>query len=147
MHTNGRWYNKNGHLLKHYKTRACTGCRLREMCTKNKNGRFIERNYYQKDLEQNQKRVETRPDYYRQRQQITEHQFGTLKRQWHFTRTLVRGKKQVLSEVYLCFSAYNLLRCTPILGSKELKNKLALIGSKINSITTSFADRPFMLLF
>lgn len=84
MMTNGRWYNKSGHKVKHYKTKACKGCSLREQCTKNKNGRFIERNYYQPDGEQNQARVEANPDYYRQRQQITEHQFGTLKRQWHF---------------------------------------------------------------
>ena len=140
MHTNGRWYNKNGHRVKHYKTKACAGCGLRERCTNNKNGRFIERNYYQKDLEENQKRVEGRPDYYRQRQQITEHQFGTLKRQWHFTHTLVRGKKQVLSEVYLCFSAYNLLRCMGILGSKELKNRLDLLVAEINGMIATLVD-------
>ena len=62
MITNGRWYNKNGHKVKHYKTKGCNGCRLRDQCTKNKNGRFIERNYYQPDIEQNQARVESNPD-------------------------------------------------------------------------------------
>jgi transposase len=124
MMTNGRWYNKSGHKVKHYKTKACKSCSLTEQCTKNKNGRFIERNYYQPDVEQNQARVEANPDYYRQRQQITEHQFGTLKRQWHFNYTLVKGKEKVLSEVYLCFTAYNLVRLIQILGIEKLKSKL-----------------------
>ena len=81
--TNGTVYNKAGHKVKHYKNRqACKNCSLRGQCTKNKNGRFIERSIYQEALEENQKRVENNPDYYRLRQQITEHQFGTLKRQW-----------------------------------------------------------------
>ncbi len=122
--TNGRWYNKNGHKVKHYKTKACKACALRSQCTENKKGRFIERNFYQPDIEQNQKRVEDNPDYYRLRQQITEHQFGTLKRQWHFTHTMVRGKENVLSEVYLCFSVYNLVRLIQILGLDTLKNRL-----------------------
>lgn len=128
MKTNGRWYNKGGHKVKHYKTKACKSCRQRELCTKNKNGRFIERNYYQSDLEQNQDRVEANPDYYRQRQQITEHQFGTLKRHWHFTHTLVKGKEKVLSEVYLCFSVYNLVRLMQIIGLEELKSKLGALA-------------------
>jgi len=52
LKTNGRCYNKNGHKVKHYKTKACKGCELRDQCTTNKNGRFIERNFYQPDLEQ-----------------------------------------------------------------------------------------------
>ncbi len=117
--------------VKHYKTKACRGCALRDRCTKNKNGRLIERNYYQPDLEANKDRVEANPDYYRQRQQITEHQFGTLKRQWHFTHTLLRGKEKVLTEVYLNFSVYNLIRCIQILGIKELKSKLRQLVSII----------------
>ncbi|MAM34953.1 MAG: DDE transposase [Micavibrio sp.] len=105
LHTNGSIYPKRNHRVKHYKTKACKGCTLRQRCTKNKNGRFIERSIYQEDVEQNAARVNHNPDYYRQRQQITEHQFGTLKRQWGFTHTLVCKKKHVLSEVYLCFTA------------------------------------------
>jgi len=140
MITNGRWYNKNGHKVKHYKTKACNGCTLREQCTSNKNGRFIERNYYQPDIEQNQARVENNPDYYRQRQQITEHQFGTLKRQWHFTHTLVKGKQKVLSEVYLFFSVYNLVRLMEILGTDELKSRLReLVLPNFDQIDTFLA--------
>lgn len=124
MHTNGSIYNTRHHRVKHYKTKACKGCTVRQLCTQNKNGRFIERGIYQEEIEQNAARVEAHPEYYRQRQQITEHQFGTLKRQWGFTHTLLRKKEHVLSEVYLCFSAYNLLRCLQILGKKELQKRL-----------------------
>jgi hypothetical protein len=75
-------------------------------------------------LEENQKRVEENPEYYRLRQQITEHQFGTLKRQWGFTHTLMRGKQNVLSEVNLIMICYNLKRLVSILDPKVLKNRL-----------------------
>ena len=49
LSTNGRVYNKAGHHVKHYKNRkACKNCLLRSQCTRNKNGRFIERSIYQK---------------------------------------------------------------------------------------------------
>jgi len=129
MHTNGSIYNKRHHRVKHYKTKACQGCAVRQLCTKNKNGRFIERGIYQEELEQNAARVEANPEYYRQRQQITEHQFGTLKRQWGFTHTLMKGKKHVLSEVYLCMSVYNLLRSIQIMGIKEFKTRVKALVS------------------
>lgn len=123
--TNGAVYNKAGHKVKHYKNRkACKTCELREQCTKNKNGRFIERSIYQEALEENKKRVESNPDYYRLRQQITEHQFGTLKRQWGFTFTLMKGKENVLSEVNLMMTVYNLRRLMSIFSVDELKSRL-----------------------
>lgn len=124
LHTNGTVYQKGNHRVKHYKTKACRACAVRHLCTTNKNGRFIERGIHQEELEKNAQRVNQNPEYYRLRQQITEHQFGTLKRQWGFTHTLVRGKENVLSEVYLCFSVYNLLRALKILGPEKLKARL-----------------------
>lgn len=125
LKTNGTTYNKNNHKVKHYKNRkACKTCELRAQCTTNKNGRFIERSIYQEALEENQKRVDSNPDYYRLRQQITEHQFGTLKRQWGFTFVLMKGKENVLSEVNLMMICYNLRRLMSILSVNDLKNKL-----------------------
>lgn len=125
LDTNGTVYNKAGHKVKHYKNRqACKVCPVRHLCTVNKNGRFIERSVYQEALEENQKRVEENPEYYRLRQQITEHQFGTLKRQWGFTHTLMKGKQNVLSEVNLIMICYNLKRLVSIVGIKVLKDRL-----------------------
>jgi len=122
-------FNRNQLLMmdkvKHYKNRqACKTCSLRAQCTTNKNGRFIERSIYQEALEENQKRVDSNPDYYRLRQQITEHQFGTLKRQWGFTYVLMKGKENVLSEVNLMMICYNLRRLMSIFSVNDLKNKL-----------------------
>jgi transposase len=138
MHTNGSIYNKGKHRVKHYKTKVCKGCAVRHLCTKNKNGRFIERGIYQEELEQNAARVHANPDYYRLRQQITEHQFGTLKRQWGFTHTLMRKKKHVLSEVYLCFSVYNLLRTLQIMGKDELQKRLKALCAFLNQYMAHF---------
>ncbi len=133
--TNGTVYDKAGHKVKHYKNRqACKVCPVRQLCTKNKNGRFIERSIYQEALEENQKRVEENPEYYRLRQQITEHQFGTLKRQWGFTHTLMKGKQNVLSEVNLIMICYNLIRLMSILDPKVLKNRLKGLGPEVSTL-------------
>jgi hypothetical protein len=125
LKTNGVIYKKANHKVKHYKNyKACKVCALRTKCTTNKNGRFIERSIYQESLEENAKRVESNPDYYRLRQQITEHQFGTLKRQWGFTYTLMKGKQNVLSEVNLIMICYNLRRLMSIFSPDELKKRL-----------------------
>ena len=130
LHTNGSWYNKkllNGrqsYQVKHYKTKACNGCTLREQCTTNKLGRIIERTEYQEYVTRNNDRVNQTPDYYRQRQQIIEHQFGTIKRHWHFDYVLTKGKEKVLGEVYMIFTCYNLKRTMSILGFEGLMSKI-----------------------
>lgn len=138
LKTNGSVYNKANHKVKHYKTKACKDCSLRDLCTKNKNGRFIERSIYQEALDENQKRVNQNPEYYRLRQQITEHQFGTLKRQWGFTFTLMKGKENVLSEVNLMMICYNLTRLMSILSTDKLKSRMEALKlyilSKIDPI-------------
>jgi len=132
LNTNGTIYNKANHKVKHYKNRqACKTCELRAKCTTNKNGRFIERSIYQEAIEENKKRVESNPNYYRLRQQITEHQFGTLKRQWGFTYTLMKGKENVLSEVNIIMICYNLTRLMSILTPKELRRRLKRICSLV----------------
>jgi transposase len=68
MQTNRRWYNKkllNGrksYRVKHYKTKACKECKLRSECTKNKNGRYIERTEYAEYIQRNNDRVNQNPD-------------------------------------------------------------------------------------
>jgi len=124
MQGNGVIYKKRKHRIKRYMTKSCKGCKLREQCTENKKGRIIERSIYQEAIEANKARVESNPDYYKLRQQITEHQFGTLKRQWDFTYTLMRGKENVLSEVNIMMMVYNLRRLMSIFSIKELKSRL-----------------------
>jgi len=126
LHTNGRYYQKslkNGrksYRVKHYKTRACEGCPLRAECTQNKSGRVIERSEFQEYITRNNERVEKNPEYYRQRQCLIEHPFGTLKRQWGFDHTLLCGKEKVLAEVSLAFTCYNLVRMVSIWGFEQV---------------------------
>ena len=141
---NGRSYNKkllNGrksYQVKHYKTNACQGCQLRNQCTTNKRGRLIERTEYQEYVTRNNQRVNENPNYYRQRQQIIEHQFGTLKRQWHFDHTLTRTKEKVLGEVYLAFTCYNLKRTLSILGFGALMMRIKAIWGPFSTKNTLF---------
>ena len=98
-------------------------------------------------MEENQKRVEENPEYYRLRQQITEHQFGTLKRQWGFTHTLMKGKLNVLSEVNLIMICYNLRRLMSIMQPKELKNMLKRLELELTAflgaISAIFGHFPY----
>ena len=128
MHTNNRWYRHSdkregkmgAYSFRRYNTTACKTCDSRQLCTRSRNGRYIDRSQYADLIEENALRVRENPDYYRLRQQITEHQFGTLKRQRGFTFTLVRGKEKVLGEAGLMFIGYNLGRCIKILGVEKL---------------------------
>lgn len=129
MHTNGTWHQhsdnrrsgKGAYRFQRYNTPACKTCKSRHLCTQSEtNGRYIDRSEYAEVIEANAMRVNDNPDYYRKRQQITEHMFGTLKRQRGFTHTNVRGKDKVLGEVGLMFIGYNLTRCVSILGVEKL---------------------------
>jgi transposase len=124
--TNKVWHKHSGSgksspfQFQRYTTPACKCCQFRDKCTQGKaNGRAIDRSQYAGAIEENNERVNSNPDYYRQRQQVTEHPFGTLKRQRGFTFTLMKGKEKVLGEVGLEFTCYNLTRCMTILGIDE----------------------------
>ena len=118
LHTNGRFYAKGNadYRVKHYKTKACQACPVRQACTKNKMGRLIERSEYQEYVDSNRQRVEANREYYRKRQEIVEHPYGTIKRAWGYTYTLLRGMEKVDGELGLIFFCYNLRRSISILG-------------------------------
>lgn len=127
MRTNNNWYQHSekhhkegtGYKFRRYVTKDCKTCQSRLKCTQGKNGRAIDRNENADALEANAKRVNDNPGYYRKRQQIAEHMYGTLKRQRGYTHTDLRGKEKVLGETGLHFIGYNLTRCISILGLRE----------------------------
>jgi hypothetical protein len=117
LSTNGTWLThsskgyKSAYKFQRYNTKKCKSCELQPQCTKSKtNGRNIDRSEFAADVEQNNKRVKENPEYYKQRQQLAEHPWGTIKRQRGFDHVLTRGKKNVLGEVSLVFIGYNLAR-------------------------------------
>ena len=125
LRSNGEYYNRKSKSkepirYKHYKTRACKKCPLKQQCTSSQNGRVLQRTEYQSAIERNNDRVYKNPDYYRLRQQLIEHQFGTFKRHWHFDHVLMKGKEKVLGEISILFTAYNLRRAMSIFGFSAL---------------------------
>jgi transposase len=141
--TNGTWHGhstrgkKPAFRFQRYNTPACKSCTLRHKCTKSKtNGRYIDRSEFATVIEQNNQRVKANPNYYRQRQQMAEHPWGTMKRQWHFDHVLTRGKEQVLGEAGLLFVVYNLVRCARI--CKDPKTFKKLLNRCIAEFSHSF---------
>jgi hypothetical protein len=137
MKQNGKPINRGNYLSYVYKTSSCQTCSIRQECTKNKMGRTIERSGYQDVIDENKERVLANPEYYKLRQQIIEHQFGILKRQWGFTFTLLKRKKNVMSEVHLLMMAYNLTRMIAIIGINEFKRRLGGLSAYLLALITT----------
>ena len=114
---------------------------MREICTHNKGGRVTERSEFQDIIDENNRRVIENPDYYKLRRALIEHPFGTLKRQWGFTFSLMRGKKNVMSEVYILMIIYNLKRCLSIMGENDFKVKIRSHFSHFLYYYTQFCGR------
>ena len=136
--SNGSWYEKKGRLpgaspyrFKRYTIYfgTCNACPFRDECLspgrqKHRQGRYIERSEFEDCLEANKERVENDRELYRKRQSIAEHPFGTIKRQWGYTFTLLKTIEKVEAEFALIFTAYNMKRAMTILGTSYLINKL-----------------------
>lgn len=123
--SNGKEYSKCGrkqhhYTFKRYTTAACQSCPVKEQCTKRKYGRNIDRTEYQDAVDDNNHRVDTQKETYNQRQAICEHPFGTIKRAWGYSYTLMKGLKKVNGEMALICTAYNLRRCLSILRVEKL---------------------------
>jgi hypothetical protein len=129
--TTGQWHEKkreNGqasHRFRKYRTPACGTCAVKGLCTaKAKGGREIERSEHQDSVDRNNQRVVQRKEVYKQRQAICEHPFGTIKRSWGYSYTLVKGKEKVGGEMALIFLCYNLRRAISLVGVEKLSEKL-----------------------
>ena len=127
--TNGRWYAKSRGKsvvqIKQYKTKACLTCPAFAHCTKNKEGRQIERSEHQPYIDQNRLNIEANPKVYKRRQAIVEHPYGIIKRQWGFYYiTTKRGMKRASADVGLMFVAFNFRRLMNIIDKNEFKKFL-----------------------
>jgi hypothetical protein len=91
---------------------------------KTSRGRSIDRSEFDAALDRNNEQVSQRKNEYKRRQAIVEHPFGTIKRQWGFDYTLLKGFKKVDAESSLIFLAYNFKRCMSIMGKKKMKKAL-----------------------
>ncbi len=106
--------------IRYYATAKCRGCPIKERCTTNKEGRRITRWVDEKLLEEMARRVRARPELMKQRQQIVEHPFGTIKRAMNQGYFLMRGLEKVGAETSLTVLSYNIKRVVNIIGVKKL---------------------------
>ena len=138
LKTNGQWYNKNSgtgrksYKVQHYKISysKCDACPFKQECVgsllNNSHGKVIERTEYDNNLERNNEKVAANITLYKKRQTIVEHRFGTQKRQWGYTHTLLKGKKKVTGEFALIFLCYNLRRIMSIIKDNPFKFNLII---------------------
>src|SRR5215831_1001346 len=115
LRTLGTWHHKKGeagetsYRFKTYRTDACKICPLKQQCTKLPK-RIIQRSEYQDAIEINDNNIRQNPQYYKRRQTICEHPFGSIKRQWGYTYTLLKGLHKVNGEMNLIMFCYNFMR-------------------------------------
>jgi transposase len=123
--TLGTWHNKKGEAhetsfrFKTYRTNDCKTCPLKPQCTKLPK-RIIQRSEYQDAVDINDNNIKQNPQYYKRRQAICEHPFGTLKRHWGYTHTLLKGLQKVNGEMNLIMFCYNFMRTKNILGFEKM---------------------------
>lgn len=128
MRTNGKWYEKKYKRyvtkIKQYRTSKCEACPVRSYCTTNPRGRILERSQYAKALEENGNRIKYDLKKYLLRQQLVEHPFGTIKRQWSMDHILLKGIKKNNGEFGLIYFTYNFRRVMNIFGFSEFIKQL-----------------------
>lgn len=127
--TLGTWHNKKGeahetsYRFKTYRTDACKTCALKQYCTKLPK-RIIQRSEYQDAVDTNDNNIKQNPQYYKRRQAICEHPFGSIKRHWGYTHTLLKGLQKVNGEMNLIMFCYNFMRTKNILGFEKMMQQI-----------------------
>lgn len=130
LKTTGRWHKKTSRLesshyqFKKYRSSACKECAVKHLCTSRKSGREVDRSEYADAVDENNQRYRDNKVLYRTRQEINEHIFGTIKRQWGYNHTNLSGLEKVNGEHSLIMLVYNIKRTINILGVPELIAKL-----------------------
>jgi transposase len=117
-----RYYYSNverGLTLRRYWTMACHGCPLKSRCTTAPQRR-ITRWEHEEVLEAVQRRLDLNPRAMRQRREVVEHPFGTIKMRMGATHFLLKTLPKVTCEMALHVLAYNLTRVLNILGIQPL---------------------------
>ncbi len=148
--TKGTWHRKKRDLnisyqFKKYRSPACRSCPVRNQCTGRHDGtREIERSEFADAVAQNAANYRQYKELYRKRQEINEHIFGTIKRQWGYNHTNLRGLKKINGEMALVMTVYNLKRLMNILSFEEIMAKLSTWLPKYPSVYAFVKIRPIL---
>ena len=111
---------QKGKANKYHNSKVCKNCPKRDLCTKNKRGKIIERNEYEEIYKINKERQKENMQIYKTRQMIVEHVFGTVKRDLGYTYLLLRGNEKVKGESFMHFLIYNIKRVCNIKKTKDI---------------------------
>lgn len=109
-----------------YATSRCRDCHLRLKCTRSKYGRRIKRWIHDDVLDRLKKRLAEKPEMQRMRKSLVEHPFGTIKSAMGHDRLLLKGLKNVTTEIKLTVLSYNIKRVISILGAAAMIDKLKM---------------------
>ena len=119
--TNGRWHQAKTYRFKRYTTKACKTCKAKPECSKAHCGKAIQRSEFQEYVDRNKNLINQNKKLYRKRQQIVEHPYGTIKRQWGFNYIITKKYIQrAEADFGFIMTAYNLRRIINIIGARNL---------------------------
>jgi len=135
-------YRKGTKPFHNYKTKACKGCALRHLCTRNKSGRVIYRWEHEPVIERLNERMTDHPEKAAMRKCLAEHPFGTIKESMDGRSFLVRTLVRVTAEMSLLMTCYNIKRLLNIFSVKGLLEALEQWKTKRYSLSSSFEFMP-----
>lgn len=127
-----------------YKNKAaCKECPFKDQCTTSSDDeRIIKRNEQHDIYDIVSKIMVKNKHIYKERQEIVEHVFGTVKRSLGYTYFLTRGNESVRAESFMHFLAYNLKRVINIIGVIDL---VKAINSNVSNIFSLFDRLKYIL--
>jgi hypothetical protein len=109
-----------------YTTGACGGCALKAHCTGARQ-RWVSRHFEEEALNRMRERLEANPQAMALRRESAEHPFANLKcRILGNGRLLLRGLSAAGGEMALSVLAYNFRRAFNLLGSLQMRQRLAI---------------------
>lgn len=103
-----------------YGSSECRSCPLKAQCTRSKTGRKIKRWVHHAVLDRLKARLEENPEIIRRRKALVEHPFGTIKAGMGHDRLLMKGLRNVGTEMKLTVLSYNFKRVMSILGTATM---------------------------
>jgi transposase len=148
LSTTGSWHKKtrekDSYQFQKYRSPNCKECPVKNLCTSRLSGREIDRSEYADAVEENNKRYHANAQLYRKRQEINEHIFGTIKRQWGYNHTNLNGLEKVNGEHSLIMLVYNIKRSINILGVEDLIAKIKTWNSPYKTKVLFFIKTTFL---
>ncbi len=140
---------KGGSYIDVYQGIECNNCPLRSKCTKSKYGRRVSRYHDQKWRDDYKKRMKSDNGklIVKKRKQIVEHVFGTVKYWMGHIPLLLRGKKNVQTEMDIYSIAYNLKRLINVENFKKLILSIEKYEWKVSGGDNSLIFRFFLEFF